>query len=74
MVMKLEEPESAYLNKGKYKPCKDTTIGSLIEYLKQFPPNWPIIVGMENREELVLVDCSLVTSLQMIGENCWGTV
>ena len=33
-----------FLNHSMYKPCDDNSIGALIRYLEQFPPDWVIKV------------------------------
>lgn len=68
MVMKLEYPERAYLNHGDYKPCKDISIGAIIEYLQQFPPGWRIKIG-EGKAEPVLIDADIDTIFTTIGEQ-----
>lgn len=54
------------------EPCKDDTIGSLIEYLQQFPENWRITLRGKEKgwgSTFELVDEHVSTVLQEIGEG-----
>jgi hypothetical protein len=69
MVLRIPYPKEAYLNHGKYKPCADCTIGAIIEYLEQFPPEWRINVGYELKSEPVLIDGGTMTIFTEIGDD-----
>lgn len=58
-----------YLNSGKYVPCTGPTIGEIISYLQQFPPEWPVMIGDSFGSEPVLINAHIVTVLDSIGPD-----
>ena len=76
MVIRLDYAKNKYLNHtgsslGDYVPCKDNTIGSLIEYLQQFPSTWRISTSSSDRpgDKFVLIDADIATVLTEDGEG-----
>jgi len=65
--------EGNHFDHGEYEPCKDITIGALIEYLEQFPKTWRISVRSSDNvlggNRFVLIDEYVSTVLTEKGEG-----
>ena len=64
---------SRYHEELDLEPCKGVTIGDLIEYLEQFPKNWPMSIrspeGHPWGERFVLMNEYVSTVLTQEGEG-----